>query len=182
MPRVTTLVRTLADYLRTLHPRDGLAMLDAAIRDHALTTQDLNIALYRERGWPGIVQARRVAALGCGRRETPLESWSAWTFHHLGVPAPRWQVEIRTPRMHFVARADGWWPEGVVGESDGRVKYLLGAAERGGADAQNLAEVLHAEREREHRLRRLGATVVRWGDADLVQIQRAEGAGGAPAP
>jgi len=107
-----------------------------------------------------------------GRRETPLEAWSAWVFHDLGVTAPAWQVEIFSASGLFVARTDCWWP-GVVGEADGRAKYLLAAAERGGADADALARVLHQERERELDLRRLGAEIVRWGPPDVLNGRRA---------
>lgn len=165
---VTTLARTVADCLRSLRPYDALAIADAARRRHALSASDLGAALNRQRGWPGIVRARVVADLIDARRESPLESWSAWAFHVNGVPSPTWQVNVSTSRGLFVARVDTWWPAGVAGEADGRVKYRLAAEERAGADAERLAEVLAQERERERRLRRLGVEIVRWGASEVL--------------
>ena len=170
---VTSPVRTMADCLRTLPERDGLAMLDAALRLCLLTSTDLQQAIVRCRGWPGAPRARRVAPLGNGRRESALESWSAWAFHSEGMPAPMWQVDVHDSAGRWLARVDGWWPEGVVGEADGRAKYRLEAAERGGADAAGLAAVLDRERRREKGLRRAGAEVVRWGAADVLASTRA---------
>ncbi|MFN8079970.1 MAG: hypothetical protein U0Q19_10425 [Kineosporiaceae bacterium] len=170
---VTTLSRTVADCLRTLPPHDGLAMADAAQRLHGLSTNDLFIALYRQRGWPGVVRARTIAGLSSSRRETPLESWSAWAFHDCAVAQPLWQIEILTPAGTFVGRVDCWWPGGVAGESDGRIKSLLAMAERAGADTTALADLIAAERHREQGIRRLGADVVRWEAGDVRSSSRA---------
>ena len=170
---VTTLSRTVADCLRTLSPHDGLAVADAAQRIHGLSTNDVFIALYRQHGWPGVVRARTIAALASPRRETPLESWSAWALHDCAVDQPLWQVEILTPAGTFVGRVDCWWPAGVVGESDGRIKSLLALAEQAGADTNALADLIAAERHREQGFRRLGAEVVRWEAGDVRSSSRA---------
>ena len=80
---------------------------------------------------------------------------------------PTWQVNVYDGRG-FVGRVDGLWARGVVGESDGKAKYLLRAAELGGVDAKRLAQMLHEEREREMRLRATGLSVVRWGPKDVL--------------
>ncbi|MBL8930863.1 MAG: hypothetical protein JNL54_12120 [Kineosporiaceae bacterium] len=170
---VTTLARTVADCLRTLPPADALAMADAALRRLGLSTNDLFIALYRQRGWPGVVRARTLGGLASPRRETPLESWSAWAFHDCAVRAPMWQVDLATAEGQFVGRVDCWWPAGVVGEADGRTKMLLAAAEQGGATARTLAELVAAERRREQAIRDLGAELVRWEAADVLHSGRA---------
>jgi hypothetical protein len=164
---VTSVARTVADCLRTLPGRDGLAMVDAALHRGLVTEEALLTTLMHQTGWPGVARARQVSALAEGRRESPLESWSAWAFAHTGVPAPQWQVEVRDPDGHFLARADSWWP-GVVGEADGRAKYALAAAEKGG-DASAVYEVLHAERRREQLLRDVGTEIVRWSTGDVVK-------------
>lgn len=171
---VTTAPRTVADCLRVLRPRDGLALLDAALHGELVTVDQVHDVLTRQKGWPGISQARQVLPLGDGRRESPLESWSAWDFDRLDVPPPQWQVEVRTAAGEFLGRADAWWPEGVVGEADGRVKYRLEAARRGGATPEVLAGILDQERAREQRLRETGADVQRWGADDLLRNGRAE--------
>jgi hypothetical protein len=176
---VTTLARTVADCLRHLSGADGLAIADAAAR-RGLPVSRLRAALENQAGWPGVVQARELCELIDGRRESPLESWSALAFHHWSVPAPRWQVVVRAADGEFCGRVDAWWPAGLAGEADGRAKYALQAAERagagtepGGMDADALLDALQRERGREQSLRRAGAEVVRWGSRDVLSDQAA---------
>ncbi|MBI4944416.1 MAG: hypothetical protein HY830_27050 [Actinobacteria bacterium] len=169
---VTSPVRTVTDCLRVLRPPDALAVTDAAAR-RLVPAAVLVAAVDGLAGWPGVVQARRLVALADGRRESPLESWSAVAFDDLDVPQPLWQADI-SDREGAVGRGDSWWSCGVVGESDGKAKYRLRAEERGGADAARLAQVLHEERERERRLRAAGLTVVRWGPRDVLSPRAAD--------
>jgi hypothetical protein len=68
-----------------------------------------------------------------------------------------------------LGRVDCWWADGaVVGEADGRAKYALAAAERGGGNAEALLDVLQAERRREQRIREVGADMVRWSAHDVL--------------
>jgi hypothetical protein len=165
--RVTDPTRTVLDCLRTLSPADGLAVADAAAR-RLVAADDLRMAVREFAGWPGVRQARRLVDLVDGRREGPLESWSAIAFDDEGLPPPIWQVEIGDGDG-FIGRVDAWWGEGLVGEADGRAKYRLRAEERGGADAERLADVLAEERSREKRLTRTGADVARWGSEDVLR-------------
>lgn len=169
--RITSAPRTVLDCARALPAVDALAIADAAAR-RLLAPGALEAALPRFDGWPGCRQARAVVRLADGRRESCLESWSAWAFDQNDVPAPVWQVDV-LDRHGFAGRADSWWAEGLVGEADGKAKYLLAAAERGGADAARLAEVLAEERAREARLRRTGADILRWGAADVLASPKA---------
>lgn len=163
---VTSLARTVADCLRSMSPFDGLAIADSAARQ-GLSGLQLQEALDHQAGWPGVRRGRELATLMEARRETPLESWSAWSFHRWEVPRPQWQVEIFDETGFFCGRVDSWWPEGLAGEADGRAKYTLAAAERGEADAAGLSDVLDRERQREQAIRRAGAEIVRWGSQDL---------------
>jgi hypothetical protein len=83
-----------------------------------------------------------------------------------GVP----QVVVLDEWGQFVARVDVAWPQlGLVGEADGRGKYL-GDADDGlgrGEDAA-AARVVEAAR-REFRLRELGLAVVRWDTVEIVR-------------
>jgi hypothetical protein len=169
---VTSPARTVADCARTLRPHDALAVTDAALRSGLVTADELALALERARGWPGTLIAGRVVGLADGRRESALESWSAWSFHDNGVPSPQWQVTLLDAQGRFVARPDALWGRGLVGEADGKLKYRLAAAERGGVDAQNLLDVVGEERRREARLRRLGLALVRWGAGDVLDARR----------
>ena len=175
---VTTPARTLADCLRVLQPRDGLAMLDAALHAKRITRSELAEVVEYQAGWRGVPTAREVLCLADGRRESAFESWSAWSFDRLKVPTPRWQVGVLDADGRFLGRVDGWWVEGVVGEADGRSKYRLRAAERGAVDAEGLAQVLHQERERELALRASGADVQRWSPSDVLNPRKAEALAG----
>jgi hypothetical protein len=165
---VTSPARTVADCLRTMPGRDALAVADSAL--HRGITSELAVleVLRRQAGWRGVSLARQVFALADPRRESPLESWSAWAFAYTGVPTPQWQVEIREADGLLIGRGDCWWPGGVVGEADGRSKYALAAAERGGG-ALAAFEVLQAERRREQRMRDVGAEIVRWSAGEVLK-------------
>jgi putative AbiEi antitoxin of type IV toxin-antitoxin system len=164
---VTSPAPTVADCLRTLQPRDSLAIADAAWHRGLITDQSLLAAVAAQAGWPGVVGARKVLAHADSRRESPLESWSAWGFARARLPRPEWQALIRDGDSRVVGRVDCWWPAGVVGEADGRSKYVLASAERGGG-SEAVFEALHSERAREQRLRALGVEVIRWTAADVL--------------
>jgi Transcriptional regulator, AbiEi antitoxin len=170
---VTSPARTVVDCARTLPPRDALAIADAALASGRVTPASLALAVARVKGWPGAPGARRVLALADGRRESPLESWSAWTFDEQGLPAPQWQVEITDATGLPIGRGDCWWREGLIGEADGRAKYRTRVLERGLASVEGYEAVLHAERIREMQLRRTGALVVRWEARDVLVPVRA---------
>jgi hypothetical protein len=112
-------------------------------------------------------------AVADGRRETPLESWSAWAFAEQGVPSPQWQVEIADAAGLAIGRGDCWWHQGLLGEADGRAKYRVRVLERGAASMEGYETVLHEERTREMRLRRTGLLVVRWEAGDVLVPVRA---------
>ena len=171
---VTSPARTVADCLRSLPGRDGLAMADAALRRNLVTESAVLEVLHRQSGWPGVSVARQVFKLADRHRESPLESWSAWAFAHTGVPAPDWQMNVRDADGRRLGRVDCWWALGaVVGEADGRAKYALATAERGGS-AEALLDVLQAERRREQRLRAVGADVIRWSADDVLDSTAAQ--------
>jgi hypothetical protein len=175
---VTSPARTVVDCARTLPPRDALAIADAALASGRVTPAALALAVARVKGWPGAPQARRVTALAEGRRESPLESWSAWTFDEQGVSPTQWQVEIVDAAGLPIGRGDCWWPEGVLGEADGRAKYRTRAFERGSGSVEDYESVLHDERTREMQLRRTGLLVVRWEARDVLVATRAEALAG----
>jgi hypothetical protein len=165
---VTSVARTVVDCARHLPGRDALAIADAALHRGQVTPAQLRAVLAVQQGWPGAAAARTVVSLADGRRESPLESWSAWCFHELGVPQPTWQVDVLDAEGVFLGRVDAWWLEGVAGEADGRAKYALS-----GPGAVGEVEAVHAERRREAAMRRTGAGLVRWGAADVLRADRA---------
>lgn len=164
--------RTVIDCARELHPRDALAVMDAALRDGLTTMRGLLGMRRHQRGWPGITQADAVLRLASPLRESWLESVSAWAFHSRGLDAGIPQVNVIDPAGRLVGRVDALWPElGVVGEADGRGKYELGLD--GSPDADVVAAMrraIHDQHEREDRLGDLGLVVLRWGQADALAM------------
>lgn len=152
---MTSVARTWLDVTRSGRLADGLVLGDAALRAGLLSAGDVCDVLESSWARRGIRTAVQAAAHLDGTRETPLESasWAYFVAHRL--PLPRMQVEILTAAGRFVARVDFLWDEiRVVGECDGRVKYLA-------------ADDLYAEKRREDEIRALGYRVLRWGAADL---------------
>ncbi len=151
---VTTPLRTWLDVTRFGSLPDSLAIGDAAVRRGLTTVLEIQQRVDGLDG-RGCRMARLAATLVDGRRESPLESWSAVCFHRWQLPAPQPQVVIRDGDGRFVARVDFLWEDAkVIGEADGVLKY---------DDRQALVD----EKRREDRLRELGFRVVRWGWADL---------------
>lgn len=116
--------------------------------------------------------ARRRAEL-VARIASPLagsvgESYSRAAFEFLGLEQPVLQ-HVFSDRDGFIGRTDFWWPkQGIVGEFDGKGKYV-DAALRGGITAE---EAVYREKLREDRLRGLGHGFVRWGWADVESPDR----------
>jgi len=109
--------------------------------------------------------SRMLAAIGFGdaRSESVGESLSRATIHLLGFAPPELQYEIREDGR-VVARTDFHWPEaGVVGEFDGRIKYMRSLDLSGRSPGQ----VVFDEKQREDALRARGLRFVRWVWADL---------------
>jgi hypothetical protein len=77
-----------------------------------------------------------------------------------GLPAPRLQTRF-SDTAGLIGYVDFWWPEwGLIGEFDGRGKYLREDLRNG----KTTAEVVVDEKVREDRLRAAtGARVARWG-------------------
>lgn len=151
---VTSAARTIVDVARTMTRPDAVAVGDAALRMGLATRGDAEAILARMRHVRGCRTARDVVAFWDARRETALESWSAHRFWEWGLPCPVPQVSF-FDEEGFIGRVDFFWEDfGIVGEADGRLKYLDGDA-------------LYAEKRREDRLRRQARGVVRWGWEDL---------------
>ena len=160
---VTTLARTAVDLARGLELPAALVILDAASRKLC----ERYVALPRRSDYanPRLAEAardelRRVSRLRPGpglssavdlaepARESAAESLSSGHFELAGLPRPRCQARLVTPRGTFYP--DFYWEEqNLVGECDGAVKY-------GRADAYE------HEKEREQVLRDAGHRMVHW--------------------
>jgi hypothetical protein len=144
---VTSLARTVVDIARRRPFREGLVVADSALA-RGLGKAQLHDVLRHQWTWPYVARAMPVVRYADGRAESALESVVRSRFIELDLPLPRLQVTIRAGRT-FVGRVDFDWDAwGVVGEADGRVKYL--------------ADELWAEKVRQDALEDTGREVIRW--------------------
>jgi len=153
--RATSLARTAVDSCLVLNFRQGLILMDHALRLGADPAE-----LKRQAGMlsrvPGIESLRKVLAHADARSESPGETLTRDLIRRLRLPTPVLQFEVQT-RLGFF-RLDCAWPEQRVGlEFDGRRKYF---------DYAPTAEAVFQERRREKALMELGWQVVRveWRD------------------
>jgi hypothetical protein len=164
----TSLPRTVVDVARRGGFEAGVVMADRVLaparRDdrgvHSFrTTRDeLRSALRALAVDKGAARVLAVIEFADGLSGSVGESVSRVTIHVLGFPAPILQQEFRDTvgRMY----TDFWWPEfRLIGEFDGRGKYLRDEFTRGRSTAQVVIE----EKLREDRLRALGPRVMRFG-------------------
>ena len=167
---VTTPARTVVDCFREEWLDEGVAIGDGALRSGLTTLEELRAVRAFQRRWPGVVKAESGILLVDARRENWLESRSAAALWRCGVPLGTPQVVVRDHLRRFVARVDmAWAAHGVVGEADGRGKYL-GEFDDGLDDsAGSAAQRVVAAGVRESRLRDLGLEVVRWEPDDVVR-------------
>ena len=164
---VTSPARTVVDSFRQSRFRDALAIADAALRSGLVAEEELRAMRAFQVRWPGIRRADEGLALVDGRRESWLESASVAVAHRRGYSVPESQILIHDMDGVFVGRVDHLWRQaGVIGEADGRGKYRQDVDETG-ATAEQIAEIVLAERDRERGLEALGFAVARWGTADL---------------
>lgn len=153
------------DLARTRHPAYALAVADAALRgDHTLSIESLVAANESRSTGRGRRLARWPLHRASGTSESTLESLSRAVIEWSGFAEP----ELQT---WFVAsdgtrdRADFAWPgAGIVGESDGDIKY-------GGAFGDPLS-LLRDRRARDARLREHVRTVVHWSWDDVGDPSR----------
>ncbi|MUN07414.1 hypothetical protein [Agromyces luteolus] len=88
--------------------------------------------------------------------DSPLETMSRLVVEEFGFPQPVLQHRMRLPALDRDAYLDFWWPEHeVVGEADGRGKYVSG-------EGGSAADAVLAEKAREDAIRLLVTGFVRW--------------------
>ena len=153
---VTSVTRTVVDLARASSFRAGVVAADSALRSKHVSKADLDSCLTTCAGWPGIQNARRVAAFADARSESVLESISRVAFHERGLPPPELQAWVGD-EDEIIGRADFLWRAyRTVGEADGAVKY---------ADpARALAQL-----KRDARLRTAGFEVVHFTWQDITR-------------
>jgi len=178
---VTSAAPAVVDIARTAAFEPAVAVTDAALRlgerratqrpgerptpdrllEPGVTGADLDAALRRATGWPGVPDARRVVAFADARSESVGESRSRVAIALAELPPPQLQWPERLGGS--TAYTDFAWPkQRTVGEFDGKIKY--GRLLRPG---QSPGDVVYAEKLREDAIRAQGLEVVRWTWANL---------------
>lgn len=166
---VTPLLRTVFDCARWLSFREGLAVVDSALRAGNVPQEELAGYVARmSGGYHGIAQARMTVAHADAHSENGGESKARAAMWELGFMVPDLQVEVPSPFSGSgIYRVDFRWrlPDGteVYGEHDGDEKYLN--------PDMNGGSPLHAmrgERRRESGITVLHASVMRFSPADVA--------------
>ncbi|WP_314212205.1 type IV toxin-antitoxin system AbiEi family antitoxin domain-containing protein [Pseudarthrobacter equi] len=169
------LIRTTVDVLAAEELDQALVVADGAARrlrgtgvlgpgDSLLTVPGVAAGIAELPTAAGRRRAQRVVALASPLPESVGESYSRAVFEFLGFEQPVLQ-HVFNDGAGFIGRSDFWWPRhGVVGEFDGKGKYVE-TAQRDGMTAE---EAVYREKLREDRIRALGHGFVRWRWADLV--------------
>jgi hypothetical protein len=123
--RMTTAVRTTVDGLRRLRAPFALSAADAMTHAGWVSRDELTDRIHRLRGYPGIVQARRLAHLVDPATESPGESWTKLRLVEAGCPIPGAQLRV-TDKKGRVAYLDLGYEAARVGcEYDGREVHTL---------------------------------------------------------
>lgn len=116
---VTTPLRTVLDLLRVLPFPEGLAVVDAALRERLVTAAKLGRRAGVARG-TGSGALGRAVALADVRSESFLESCCRGVLIEAELAPERVQYVIRDPRGSRIGRVDFAWPSRrVVVEVDG---------------------------------------------------------------
>ena len=120
---VSSMARTVVDLGRRLPFGSALVTADAALRA-GVRRSDLQGVLRHQWTWPKVRHAMSVVRHADRRAESALESWTRSRFITLRLPMPELQRNV-VGASGWVARSDFLWKDyRVVGEADGKVKYL----------------------------------------------------------
>lgn len=149
-PRRTSVARTVVDLARRWPFCEALPTADAALRAGKVSRHQLEEMLRFQYNWPRIPRAMRVVAWASPLSESVLESFVRARIISLGLPIPDQQRNLGDETGQL-GRSDFYW-EGVrlVGEADGRSKYL----------DNRLAA--WAEKQRQDALAEAGFSFIRW--------------------
>jgi hypothetical protein len=164
--RVTSVARTVLDLATVAKFSSAVVTTDRALhvdrrgRTTPLVTADeLWSAYARRMPFRGYLRARKVLEFGTHLADSPLESVSRVTMRQIGCPRPLLQSRFSDYRG-VIGESEFHWPGyALVGESDGRSKYLDPLVRNG----RSMEQVLLDEKERADRLGAVGLRVSRWG-------------------
>lgn len=164
--RVTSRAVTACDVARAGTFEQAVAALDDALRS-GVSLPELHAIAARTPHAAGIGMLRRALLTADGDAESVGESVSrALMAGWKDIPTPTLQTEF-FDAGGLIGRTDFDWDGKVVGEFDGRIKYLGTLA--GGERPE---DAVYREKLREDRLRAMGIVVVRWSWDDLLNPRR----------
>lgn len=159
--QVTPYERSLVDHSRHARLESAISVCDNALHLSFATRAELfaELALV-PKGSRGRRMAQLAIHLADALAESPLESLSRTRMFQLGLPRPQLQTKFYD-HDGLIGRVDFYWPHlGLVGESDGGLKYAIPEGDSG----QAAIDALLREKRREQRLRRAQGVddVTRW--------------------
>lgn len=147
----TTPLRAVVEHASISSVVSGLVSTDHALNQERFDVDELHAYHEHVLHWPGMRQMQLVVRLADGRSESPGETRTRHLCWRSGLPAPQLQYEVHDAWGRLVGRTDFAWPEyGLLGEFDGRGKYL-----RGLKQGQSVADVVLAEKAREDLIREI---------------------------
>lgn len=170
--KVTSPERTAFDCLRSMGFRDGLVIADAMVAS-GMSVDDLLGFMdgVRRRGFHGTHQARLTASYANGLAESGGESKARAAMIELGYAIPQLQKTFVDPIDGSTRRVDFFWERddgtNVIGELDGRDKYVDPSMTRG----RSSVDVLADERLRESHLSLAGSPILRFSVADTYNSE-----------
>ncbi|WP_251856683.1 hypothetical protein [Herbiconiux sp. L3-i23] len=175
---VTSVERTLIDLALTTSFESAVASVDWGLAngfERSLLQMEL------ERMNPPTRAKAAMAALGFAdaRSGSPGESLSRARMFLLGFPIPELQVPISDDRGRIGIVDFYWRDHNLIGEFDGRAKYVRDDYLQG----RTAAEVVLVEKVREDRMRATGAGMIRWNWSlaeDMRELGRLLSSAGLP--
>jgi hypothetical protein len=165
---ITTPARTALESALVLDRDPAVCLLDWYLHEKHVTREDLERQHALMADWGDALSLHQKIALSDGRSESIGEGRSRLIFVDHGVPKPEVQFPIYHPNGQLAGRCDFGWPKlGLLGEFDGKQKYL--ELRRPG---ETVAQAVLREKNRENLLRELtGCAMIRWDWADLERPQ-----------
>jgi hypothetical protein len=119
--RVTTPLRTAVDFARRYPVDSAVVAIDALARATRLKQTDIDIALHRYRGRPGIKKARAAIELVDPGAESPPETRLRLLIIRAGYPPPETQMSIYNEYGGFIGDVDmGWRDLKIAIEYEGK--------------------------------------------------------------
>ncbi len=164
--RVTSRALTACDVARCGTFEQAVTALDTALRE-GVPIVELHAIVARFPHAEGIGKLRNALMVADGDAESVGESLSrALMIGWDDIPLPTLQPSFYDDEG-FIGRTDFGWQGLVVGEFDGKTRYM-----RSWRPGEPPEEVVYREKLREDRLRALGLVVVRWTWDDLMRPER----------